>query len=135
MSGEPRLAAQFERDVNVMRDALSKRFGATTVVLTESSSPKSDKASITNALKSVATSSKTGDQVLIVLVGHGSAQGGDARFNIPGPDITAGELAQSLASLDGRSVAVVVATSSSGAFIRPLSGSGRVYGSACTRCF
>jgi hypothetical protein len=125
VSGEPRLAAQFERDVNVMRDALSKRFGAITVTLTESSTPKSDKAGIAQALQSLAASSKAGDQVLVILVGHGSAQGADARFNIPGPDVTAIELAASLKALDQRNVAVVVATSSSGAFIKPLEAPGR----------
>ncbi len=126
VSGEPRLAEQFERDVFSMRDALTKRFGATTVALTESSTPKSDKAGITRALQSLAASSQPGDQVLIVLVGHGSAQGGDARFNIPGPDITATELAESLGALDKRNVAVVVGTSSSGAFIKPLEAPGRL---------
>jgi hypothetical protein len=126
VSGEPRLAAQFERDVATMRSALSQRFGATTTVLTEKSTPKSDKAAITQALQALATSTKAGDQVLVVLVGHGSAQGGDARFNIPGPDITAAEIAAALQSLDKRSVAVVVATSSSGAFIKPLESAGRV---------
>lgn len=120
VSGEPRLAAQFERDVALMRNALDKRFGATTTVLTERSAPKSDKTAITQALQSLVASSQPGDQVLIVLIGHGSAQGGAARFNIPGPDITAGELAAALKPLDKRNVAVVVATSASGGFLKPL---------------
>ena len=125
VSGEPRLAQQFERDVATMRSALATRFGAATTVLTESSSPKSDKASLVSALKSLADGSKAGDQILIVLVGHGSAQSGEVRFNIPGPDITADELAAALDALDQRNVAVVVATSSSGAFIKPLEAPGR----------
>jgi hypothetical protein len=126
VSGEPRLAQQFERDVSLMRDALTKRFGATAATLTESSTPKSDKAGITQALQALAAASQPGDQVLIVLVGHGSAQGGDARFNIPGPDITAAELAGALTRLDKRNVAVVIGTSSSGAFIKPLEAPGRL---------
>ncbi len=126
VSGEPRLAQQFEHDATAIRDALAKRFGAATVVLTEGSTPRSDKATITQALQSLAGISKPGDQVLIVLIGHGSAQGGDVRFNIPGPDITADELARALQALDKHQVAVVVATSSSGAFISPLNGAGRV---------
>jgi hypothetical protein len=126
VSGEPRLAQQFERDVGIMRDALTKRFGASVTVLTEKSSPRSDKAAVVQALQKLASGSKAGDQVLIVLVGHGSAQGGDARFNIPGPDITAAEIARALNALAKRNVAIVVATSSSGAFISALSGSGRV---------
>ncbi len=126
VSGEARLAQQFERDVGVMREALSKRFGASVSVLTEKSSPRSDKGAIIQALQKLARASKAGDQVLVVLVGHGSAQGGEARFNVPGPDITAFELAQALEPLAKRDVAVVVATSSSGAFITPLNGAGRV---------
>ena len=126
VAGEPRLTQQFERDVAVMREGLSKRFGASVVVLTEKTSPRSDKGAVVQALQKLATGSKPGDQVLIVLIGHGSAQGGDARFNIPGPDITAAEIARGLGGLEKRNVAIVVATSSSGAFIRPLSGSGRV---------
>ncbi|HEY0811130.1 MAG TPA: hypothetical protein VGD49_13270 [Longimicrobiales bacterium] len=126
VSGEPRIAQQIERDVELMRDGLSKRFNATTVVLTEKTTPRSEKSAITQALSKLTSDTKSGDQVLIVLVGHGSAQGGEARFNIPGPDITASELSQALSSLQGREIAVVVATSSSGAFLEPLSGSGRV---------
>ena len=125
VSGEPRLAQQFERDVTSMRNALNARFGANAVMLTESSTPKSDKAGITHALQTLASSSQPGDQVLVVLVGHGSAQGGEVRFNIPGPDMTASELATALNALDKRNVAVVVATSSSGAFIKPLASAGR----------
>jgi hypothetical protein len=126
VSGEPRLAQQFERDAAALRDALSKRFGATVTVLTEGSSPRSDKAGITGALQALAGNTRAGDQVLIVLIGHGSAQSGEARFNVPGPDITADEIARALEQLDKRNVAVVVATSSSGAFISPLNGAGRV---------
>lgn len=125
VSGEPRLAQQFQRDANTLRDALTKRFGASAVVLTESSAPKSDKASITSALQTLAAASKAGEQVLVVLIGHASTQGGDARFNIPGPDITAPELASALNGLKGRSVAVVIATSSSGAFAAPLQSAAR----------
>jgi hypothetical protein len=125
VSGEPRLAQQFERDAAAIRNAITNRFGGSAVVLTESSTPRSDKPGITQALKALSTSAKPGEQVLIVLIGHGSAQGGDAKFNIPGPDITAAELNSALSGLKGRSLAVVVATSSSGAFIAPLSESAR----------
>lgn len=126
VSGEARLAQQFERDAGTLRDALTKRFGATVAVLSESSTPRSDRSGIIQALQKLGTSSKPGDQVLIILLGHGSAQGGAARFNIPGPDITADEIARALEPLEGRSVAMVVATSASGAFISPLNGAGRV---------
>ena len=125
VSGEPRLAQQFARAAALMRDAVTRRFGGRATVLAESTTPRSDKAGVTQAFNQLVSSAKPGDDVLIVLVGHGSAQSGEARFNIPGPDITAAELAQMIAPLKGRSVAVVVATSASGAFVPALSAQGR----------
>jgi hypothetical protein len=125
VSGEPRLAQQFERDAAAIRNAVVNRFGGSAVVLGEHTTPKSDKASITQAIQTLASSTKPGEQVLVVLLGHASAHGGDIRFNIPGPDITAAELNTALAGLKGRSVAIVVGTSSSGAFIKPLEESAR----------
>src|SRR5690606_11346794 len=104
VSGEPRLAAQFERDGVAIRGAVVKRFAGEAVLLTEKSAPKSDKAAILAALEKL-RGSAAGDQILLVLIGHGSAQGGDARFNIPGPDITAAELARALDALKGKNVA------------------------------
>ena len=126
VSGDPRIAQQFTRDVGIIRDALTKRFGATAGVLTETSTPRSEKAAIIDAVNKIVAASKAGDQVLIVLIGHGSTTNGEPRFNIPGPDITADELSRALQPLQGREVAIVVGTSSSGAFLTPLSGAGRV---------
>lgn len=126
VSGEPRFAQQFARDAGSMRDALTRRFGASVSVLAENSTPRSDKASIVAALQKLASGSKAGDQVLIVLIGHGSASSDGARFNIMGPDITADEIGDMLGHFKGRQLAIVVATSASGAFIKPLAGDGRV---------
>ncbi len=67
-------------------------------------------------LKKMAEQLKGGDQFVMVLLGHGSYDGNEYRFNIPGPDITGSQI---LALLDRipESVAqlVVVATSTSGA--------------------
>jgi len=73
----------------------------------------------------VATEAAAGDQVLLLLIGHGSAQGGRARFNIPGPDLGPAEFATMLSKLSRQRVAFVDTTSSSGAFLAPLSAPGR----------
>jgi hypothetical protein len=71
---------------------------------------------IEQQLKKVAEQLKGGDQFVLVLLGHGSFDGNEYRFNIPGPDITGSQI---LALLDRipESVAqlAVVATSTSGA--------------------
>lgn len=61
----------------------------------------------------------------IVLVGHGTDDGKEARFNLRGPDVTAKELAEWLAPVK-RPVAVINCASASAAFINHLSGPDRV---------
>ena len=41
----------------------------------------------------VAGKASAGDRVLLVLIGHGSHAGAESRLNLPGPDVTAAELA------------------------------------------
>lgn len=130
VGGEPRLSQQFQQDGTALRTALVQRFGAQAALLTESSAPRSDKAGITAAFSRLAADTRAGDRILIVLIGHGSAQNGSVRFNIPGPDVTAEELAQLMAPLRGRDVAVVVATSAGGAFRAALAAPGRVVATA-----
>lgn len=61
----------------------------------------------------------------VVLIGHGTDDGKEARFNLRGPDVTAKELAEWLAPVK-RPVAVINCSSSSAAFINHLSGPDRV---------
>lgn len=125
VGGEPRLVQQFQQDAAALRTAIVQRFGAQATLLTEGSTPRSDRAAVTAALRALATDTKAGDRILIVFIGHGSAQSGTARFNIVGPDITGAEVAELIQPLKGREVAVVIATSSSGAFLSDLKASGR----------
>jgi hypothetical protein len=86
----------------------------------------SRKDAVLGAVDDIAARSAPGDRVLIVLIGHGTAQGRDARFNLPGPDLTPAELADALTRLDGRQLAVVNTAPASGAFLSGLSAPGRV---------
>lgn len=61
----------------------------------------------------------------IVLIGHGTFDGRDARFNLRGPDFTATELATWLESWD-RPIALINGASASGPFLQALSGPDRV---------
>lgn len=61
----------------------------------------------------------------VVLLGHGTDDGREARFNLRGPDITARELAEWLAPVK-RPTAVINCASSSGSFVNHLSGPNRV---------
>lgn len=68
---------------------------------------------------------KSEDTLLLVLMGHGTFDGSDAKFNLVGPDLTAQDWKALLAPLPGRLV-VVNTTESSFPFLEELSQRGRV---------
>jgi hypothetical protein len=66
------------------------------------------------------------DQLLILLIGHGtSIDGDDAKFNLVGPDMSASDWAELLKPLPGRLV-FVDTTGASFPFLQKLAGRGRV---------
>lgn len=77
-------------------------------------------------IAALAERSSAGDDVWIVLFGHGSGAAGPPRFNLPGRDLVAAEYAAALEQLAGRRVVFINASSASGGFIGPLSREGRV---------
>lgn len=66
------------------------------------------------------------DAVAVILVGHGSYDGEDYKFNIPGPDITASRLAGLMDALPAQRQLIVNSTSSSGAAVEALQAKGRI---------
>ncbi len=77
-------------------------------------------------IAAIAERSTAGDDVWIVLFGHGSGAAGPPRFNLPGRDLIAEEYAAALEQLPDRRIVFVNASSASGGFIAPLSQEGRV---------
>ena len=69
------------------------------------------------------------DLLLVVLIGHGTFDGTDAKFNLVGPDLESAEWASLLAGLPGRLV-IVNAASAGFPFLQKLAGPRRVVISA-----
>lgn len=86
----------------------------------------SRKGNVLGAVSRLARTTDPGDVVALVLLGHGTARGDRALFNLPGPDLSATELAAALDALAERTVVVVVAAPASAPFIEALSGADRV---------
>jgi hypothetical protein len=61
----------------------------------------------------------------IILIGHGSFDGKEGKFNLPGDDLSASDLASWLKPFR-RAVVVICGFSASGAFLKPLSAPGRI---------
>lgn len=92
----------------------------------DSAAAISRKDNVLGAVRRLAQTSEAGDVVALVLLGHGTARGDRALFNLPGPDLSAAELASALDALADRTVVVVAAAPASAPFIDRLSGAGRV---------
>ena len=65
------------------------------------------------------------NELWIILLGHGTADAMDAKFNLRGDDLSASELAAWLKPFK-RTVIVICAFSSSGAWLKPLAGPDRI---------
>jgi hypothetical protein len=87
---------------------------------------KSTKDNLLAAVREMAGASSEGDDLWLVLIGHGSLRDGQSSVNLPGPDLTDAELGAALTGLAGRRLVVVNAASASGGFVATLSGPQRV---------
>jgi hypothetical protein len=70
------------------------------------------------------------DELVVILIGHGTYDGTEYKFNLPGPDVTGTELAEMLAGIKTARQLVVNTTSASGGAIEALRRENRVVISA-----
>ena len=136
LAGEPKYVQSFHAWSASLVDAARSRYGmgdSSIVWLAEDPAKapgriaaKSTKENVERTLDGLTTRMRAGEQLVVVLVGHGSTQGDGVRLTLPGPDLSAADLARLLAKHGTRRVAVVVAASSSGDFVQALSAPGRV---------
>jgi hypothetical protein len=131
-SGGAAYAEQMARWRREITEALTGRFGfrpAQVVQLVdETARAAGTPASAENVRKALTTlrgQVAKDDLVLVVLLGHGTFDGDQAKFNLVGPDLTAGEWSVMLGALPAR-VVVVNTTESSAPFIEALAAKGRV---------
>jgi hypothetical protein len=78
----------------------------------------------------VARQAKAEDDLVLTLIGHGSFDGAEYKFNLVGPDMTAAELASMCDRIPARRQLVVDTTSASGGAVAALERPGRAVVSA-----
>lgn len=120
-----RFATQAQRLADAARDA-GIAAARIRMLSAKSETTRADKTAIVTALADLAAHSDPQDRVFVVLIGHGNARADGALFNLPGPDISAAELAAALEPLGQREQVIVNTASASGPFIAPLSADHRV---------
>lgn len=136
LGGEKKLAEAFHQMAISMVSAAEKRLGVDPAHITylgekpaEPGLPvyrgRATREAVQKALGDIARQAGPGDVVFVLLIGHGSAQEGESRFNLAGPDMSAGDFAPLLDALSAQSVVFVNTASASGDFVKGLAGRGR----------
>jgi len=124
LGGDPEYEKQFEKWAVDLDKVLQTNGPDThTTVL---SGAAATRERLEQTLKQIAGAAHEDDSFALFLIGHGTFDGGDYKFNLPGPDITAAELAVLLSTIHARQQLVVIMTSASGAALAPLAKKDRI---------
>jgi hypothetical protein len=147
VGGEDAYTKKFTGQALQLYQVLTTRFGFAennVTVLTESGAPgpengplDTDKTAVTPPVMSRSDAGEVRKAfgrikarpqtlVLVILIGHGSFDGQSPKFNLVGPDLSAKDYSALVGSLGSRHVVFINCSSSSGEFIKPMSGEGRV---------
>jgi hypothetical protein len=122
-AGEEEFGKVFEKSARLWAGA-AKSGGADQVVIgLDPTNDVTDLGRFKTALAALPKESP--DELWIVLLGHGTYDGRDAKFNLRGPDLSAGELSDSLKDFK-RPVAIINCFSASAPFMSKLAAPGRV---------
>ncbi|HEV8214460.1 MAG TPA: hypothetical protein VGP95_01455, partial [Gemmatimonadaceae bacterium] len=145
LGGEKRYVESFATMAQTLADAASKRlgvpdaeimwFGEDSVSRKPFFKGQSTKTNVEKAMRDLAARSKPGDQVVLVLIGHGSGEGENTKISIPGPDLSASDFARLLGAFSAQKVAFVNLTSASGDMLPILSAPNRVVITATKSAF
>lgn len=124
--GEPAYAKQFAEWTKELNSILSQRYGFTSTqikVLSEQTATAEEVKRTFGVLKSDLDANNV---LFVFLIGHGSFDGKESKFNLVGPDLSATDYNQLLAALPTRRIVVFNMSSASGEFVKSLSAKGRI---------
>jgi hypothetical protein len=124
--GDDEHAKQFDTWAKTFIDAAKKKDAVADGNITYLSGTAAAKTGVEKAFADLASRVKPTDGVVVLLIGHGSFNGTQAAFNLPGPDLTVEEWNRLLAKLPSQHVAFVNTAASSGAFLPAIAAPGRI---------
>src|SRR6185295_14162986 len=122
--GEAVYAKQFEEWTGQLSSVLSSRFGFDTKQLTVLKAATAEDVKRTFA--TLKTQLDANNVLFVFLIGHGSFDGKESKFNLVGPDLSASDYNALLSALPARRVVVFNMSSASGEFVKSLSAKGRI---------
>lgn len=133
--GEPAFDERFHTWAATLMDAAAGRGVAAEDIVYLAADPgrdagrarrRSTRENVLSTLEELAGGLSEGVPLFVVVIGHGSYRDGVTKVNLPGPDITAEDLAAALGRFGDRSLVFAGLTSAGGGLLRALSGPGRV---------
>ena len=131
LAGEAEHAELFQRWGATLYDAAVKLGVESPIYLAEKPdvdakriTGRSTKEEVAKAFEKLKAAAED-DVVFVVLIGHGSFDGKVAKFNLPGPDMTAADFDALLKGIRSRHVVFANTASASGPFVQALAGPGR----------
>ncbi len=127
LGGEPDYEQRFALLAADVDKALKDRAAENEVVTLKGAA--ATRANLQAALEKVAREAKPQDALVLLLIGHGTFDNG-YKFNLPGPDVSAAELAAMLNKIPANRQLVVNTTSASGGGLEALKKGNRVVVSA-----
>jgi hypothetical protein len=122
LGGEPDYEQRFTASALDLDKIFKSSVGAHVVTLT---GKQSTKAQLTEAIAQIAREAKPEDDFVLTLIGHGSFDGTEYKFNMVGPDITAADLAGLCDKVATKRQLIVDTTSASGGAVAALERPGR----------
>jgi hypothetical protein len=123
LGGEPDYEQRFTATAKDL-DKLFKASGDGAHVFTLMGA-QATRAHLTETLTSIAREAKSDDDLIVILIGHGSFDGVEYKFNLVGPDISAAELATLCDHIPAKRQLIVNTTSASGGSVAALEKPGR----------
>jgi hypothetical protein len=122
LGGEPDYEQRFTANATDLDKIYKSTVGAHVYTLT---GKQSTKAKLTDVMTEVAREAKPEDDLVVTLIGHGSFDGTEYKFNLVGPDMTAAELAALCDKVPTKRQLIVDTTSASGGAVPALERPGR----------
>ena len=122
LGGEPDYEQRFTANAMDLDKIFKSSTGAHVVTLT---GKQATKAKLTETITSMAREARPEDDFVLTLIGHGSYDGAEYKFNLVGPDITAADLAALLDKIPTKRQLIVDTTSASGGAVAALERPGR----------
>jgi hypothetical protein len=124
--GEPVYAKQFDEWTKQLSGVLAERFGFDSKNVRVLSDKTATAEEVKKSFATLKSQLDANNVLFLFLIGHGSFDGKESKFNLVGPDLSASEYNVLLTSLPARRVVVFNMSSASGEFIKSLAAKGRI---------